>query len=109
MNYTQRENTEDPRVRLENLIEEGQRFLEVTSLPNLEAIQGYQEKTCEWRNATYALLEEIYDHQSVQSSYCPMIERSDFQLEMRNETRDKLKADVSRIMDSLRDFLAKCN
>ncbi|HEY6399863.1 MAG TPA: hypothetical protein VI479_00550, partial [Blastocatellia bacterium] len=74
-------------------------------LPDLEDIQAYQEKTCEWRVATYALLEEIYDHQSIQSAYCPSVERLDLKLEMRNEARDKLKAEVSKILDSLRDLL----
>jgi hypothetical protein len=109
MNYTQPRDNEEARARLENQIEEGQRFLEVTSLPTLVAIQSYQEKICEWRNGSYALLEEIYDHQSVQSAYCPTIEKSDFDLEMRNEARNKLNAEVSTILDSLRDFLSKCN
>jgi hypothetical protein len=56
MGYTRRQNIEDARARLENQIEEGQRFLEVTSLPNPEDIQAYQEKICEWRDTTYALL-----------------------------------------------------
>jgi len=108
MNDT-RQNTEYARARLENQLEEGQRLMEVTSLPNLEAIQNYQERICEWRNATYALWEEIYDHQSVQSAFCPMVEKSDMELEMRDEARDKLKAEVSNIMDSLRDLLSKCD
>jgi hypothetical protein len=105
MNYTQRQNTEYARARLENQIEEGQRLLEVTSLPNLEDIYAYQERTCEWRDATYALLQEIYDHQSIQSAYCPTVERLYLKLEMRNEARDKLKDEVSKILDSLRDLL----
>jgi hypothetical protein len=109
MNYTQPQNTEYARARLENQIEEGQRFLEVTSLPNLEDIQAYQEKICEWRVATYALLEEIYDHQSIQSAFCPSVEKLDLKSERRNEARDELKADVSKILNSLRDLLQKCD
>jgi hypothetical protein len=105
MNYTQRQNTEYARARLENQIEEGQRLLEVTSLPNLEDIYAYQERTCEWRDATYALLQEIYDHQSIQAAYCPTVEKLYLKLEMRNEARDKLKDEVSKILDSLRDLL----
>jgi hypothetical protein len=105
MNYTQRQNTEYARARLENQIEEGQRLLEVTSLPNLEDIYAYQERACEWRDATYALLQEIYDHRSIQSAYCPTVEKLYLNLEMRNEARDKIKAEVSKILDSLRDLL----
>jgi hypothetical protein len=105
MNYTQRQNTEDARARLEIQIEKGQRLLEVTSLLDLEDIYAYQEKTCEWRDATYALLQEIYDHQSIQSAYCPTVERIYLKLEMRNEARDLLQAEVSKILDSLRDLL----
>jgi hypothetical protein len=105
MNYTRRQNTEYVRARIESQIEEGQRILEVTSLPSPEDIQAYQERTCEWRVATYALLEEIYDHQSIQSAYCPSVEKFDLELEMRNEARDKLKAEVSKILDSLRDLI----
>jgi len=107
MGYTRHQNIEDARARLENQIEEGQRFLEVTSLPNLEDIQAYQEKTCEWRDTTYALLQEIYDQQSIQSAYCPTVEKLGLNLEMRNEARDRLKAEVSKILDSLRDVLSK--
>jgi hypothetical protein len=92
-------------VRLEIQIEEGQRLLEVTSLPDLEDIYAFQEKTCEWRDATYALLQEIYDHQSIQSAYCPTVERIYLELEMRDEARDLLQAEVSKILDSLRDLL----
>jgi hypothetical protein len=91
------------KTRLENQIEEGQRLLEVTSLPKLEDLHAYQDRICEWRNATYALLEDIYDHQSTQSNFCPMVEKS----ELRDEARDKLKADVSMILDGLRDLLPK--
>jgi hypothetical protein len=105
MNYTQGQNTEHTRARLEIQIEEGQRLLEVTSLPDLEAIYAYQEKTCEWRDATYALLQEIYDHQSIQSAYCPTVERFYLKLEMRNEARDMLKAEVASILNSLQDLL----
>jgi hypothetical protein len=108
MNYTQRQNTEYARARLENQIEEGQRLLEVTSLPNLEDIYAYQERTCEWRDATYALLQEIYDHQSIQSAYCPSVEKLDLKSEMQNEARDEFKAEVSKILDSLRDVLSQC-
>jgi hypothetical protein len=109
MNYTQLQNTEYVRARLENQIEEGQRFLGVTSLPSLEDIQAYQERICEWRNATYALWQEIYDHQSIQSAYCPSVEKLDLKVEMRNEARDELKAEVSKMLDSLRDLLSKCD
>jgi hypothetical protein len=109
MNYTRPENTEYARARLENQIEEGQRFLEVTSLPNLEDIETYQERICEWRNATYAFLQEVYDHQSIQAAYCPSVEKLDLKSEMRNEARDKLKAEVAKILDSLRDMLSKCD
>jgi hypothetical protein len=109
MNYAGRQNTEYARARLENQIEEGQRFLEVTSLPELKDIQAYQESICEWRNATYALFQELYDHQSIQSAYCPSIEKIDLKWEMRNEARDKLKAEVSKILDSLRDLLSQCD
>jgi hypothetical protein len=105
MNYTQGQNTEYARARLEIQIEEGQRLLEVTSLLDLEDIYAYQEKTCEWRDATYALLQEIYDHQSIQSTYCPTAERLYLKLEMRHEARDKLKAEVSKILDGLRDLI----
>jgi hypothetical protein len=109
MNYTQRQSTDYARARLENQIEEGQRFLEVTSLHNLEDIRAYQEKLCEWRNATYALLQEVYDHQSIQSAFCPSVEMFELKLEIRNEARDKHIAEVSTILDSLRDLLSKCD
>src|SRR5215468_9428388 len=102
-----KQDNEYARARLENQIEEGQRLLEVTSLPDLEDIYAYQERTCEWRDATYALLQEIYDHQSIQSAYCPTVEKLGLNLEMRNEARDRLKAEVSKILDSLRDVLSK--
>jgi hypothetical protein len=109
MNYTQRQNTEYARERLENQLEEGQRFLEVTSLPNLEDLQAYQERICEWRNATYALFQELYDRQSIHSAYCPSVEKIDLKLEMRDEAIDKLKAEVSKILDILQDLLSKCD
>lgn len=109
MNYAQPQNAEYARVRIEIQIEEGQRFLEVTSLPNLEVIYASQERICEWRNATYALLQEIYDHQSIQSAYCPMVEKLELELEMWNEARDQLKVEVSKILDDLREMLSKCD
>ncbi|HKX32828.1 MAG TPA: hypothetical protein VJ302_34420 [Blastocatellia bacterium] len=107
MDYRRRQNTEDAKVKLENQIAEGERFLEVSSLPGPKDLETYQERICEWRNATYALLQDVYNDPDIQSIHCPAVEKSDFSTENRNEARDRLKAEVSKIVDSLKELLSK--
>jgi hypothetical protein len=103
---TQGQNTVNARARLEDHLEEGQQILEVTSLSTLTEIRAYHGRICEWRNAAYALLQDIYDHQSIQGAFCPTIE---IDLEMQDEACHKLKAEVSMMLDNLRDLLSKCD
>ena len=107
MNYTRRSGSEWVKVRLENQVSEGQEILKVTSLPNLEDIEAYQEKICKWRDATYDLLQSVYEAPEVVPTHCHPIEKLDLMVEMRNEARDKLKAQVSKIVAGIEDLLSK--
>jgi hypothetical protein len=107
MGYSLPENAEWAEQRLKILGDEGKELLAFTLEGDLDVLEAYQDKIHRWAESIQGILQTVYPDPSIQSIDFLPIEKLELEKEMRKVAVEKLKAQVSRILDGVRDLPAK--